>query len=287
MVKITDKLNNLVTVYFSYNRPMQLDLALTTNRVCSKNHMYQEEVVLYKTDEERFSNAYEIVAKEHPSVSFIKENNFKDDLNNIIKNKKYVMFVVDDCIFTQDYYIEGIISILDNFLEAVGFSLRLGTNTKYCYPLYKNNPLPRFFYDVGFNKRMMGFSWKEVPDGDFSYPLELSSSVYRVNNVKSIIEKTNYNNPNELEHILSMNLHLYAERLPYLLSFKKSVAFCNPVNKVRTGNNNRSWNNDKYSVDNLLDLFERGYRIDYERFYGFVSSGCHQEAEFFLKGLQE
>jgi hypothetical protein len=47
------------------------------------------------------------------------------------------------------------------------------------------------------------------------------------------------------------------------------------------GNNNRTGNNDKYSVENLLKMYEGGYRIPVNKCYGFVPNACHKEVEIF------
>jgi len=267
--------NKFITLIFSYDRPAQLDLTLNTNHKYCIDHNLRNEWVLYKVSNDDYNKAYIQLAKEYPSVHFIMQGNFKIDVCKLLDGYEYVLFVVDDCIFTRSYSIHTLLSFLDMCEGALGFSLRLGTNTKYCYSFGLMNDMPRI---QPMGKNIMAFSWKEVTVGDFAYPLELSSSAYRVNDIKPILEKTNYNTPNSLEWNMYQSLPYFLHK-PFLLSFEISVAFCNPINKVQTENNNRSGENSDYSVDYLLKLYKDGYRINPVPFEGFISNACHQEQE--------
>lgn len=278
---ITPSNNPFVTVIFSKNRPMQLDLTLTSNKKYCIEKEIRNECVIYKATDEHYEKAYQQVAKEHPSVKFIKETNFKLNLYNCLKRKEYVLFVVDDCIFTNKYSLNTIKINLDICNGVLGFSLRLGNNTKFCYPLKIENQIP---YMQSLGKNIYAFNWKEAGEGDFSYPLEVSSSIYRITDIKPIIEGIHYSNPNSLEWIL-YNYVPNLVRRPFLLSYDISVAFCNPINRVQTENSvNRVGSNPNYTIESLLELYEQGYRIDVNKFDGFVSNGAHQEVDLsFIK----
>jgi hypothetical protein len=264
-----------VTVIFSKNRPMQLDLLLTTNEKYCIEKNVRNEIVIYKATDERYEEAYKKVEQEHPNVQFLKETNFKEDLLETLKKKRYVLFLVDDCIFTRRYSIDKISSFLDICEGAIGFSLRLGQNTEICYPIREKNDMP-YMQTLGNN--ISAFSWKQGGRGDFSYPLELSSSVYRVKQLRPLLESLDYNTPNSLEWLLSNALPNF-NNMQFLLCYNTSPAFCNPINKVQTENNNRVGRNPDYSLGHLLELYEKGYRINPQSFDGFISNGCHQEVD--------
>jgi len=267
--------NNIVTVIFSKDRPLQLDTTLTTYEKYSLQRNINNEFIIYKASNDRFEKAYKQVAKEHPNFKFIKETTFKLNLYECLKNKKYILFVVDDCIFTKQYSFKDICMYLDICEGTLGLSLRLGNNTKYCYPFGIENDMP-YMQTVGGN--LQAFNWRESKQGDFAYPLEVSSSVYRVSDIKPIIEGIHYSNPNQLEWVM----YNYVPRLvnkPFLLCYETSVAFCNPINKIQEENNNRRGVNPNYSIENLLVLYEAGYRTNNDLFDGFVSTGAHQEVD--------
>lgn len=270
-----ETLSNVVTIYFSKDRPMQLDLALSSNQVQSEDWINQKEIVLYKASNERFARAYHTLSIEHSSVDFIKETDFKKDLLACLKDKKYVLFVVDDCVFTRKYSLEKMCYTLDIFSGAIGFSLRLGENTTYCYPLGIDNDFPIM---QKFDNNICTFNWVDVKNGDFAYPLEVSSSLYRVSDIMIYLQGVTYADPGFLEWAMSINTGI-VKYSPYLACYQTSVAFCNPINKVNPNNNNRSGSNPDYSILSLLEKYENSLRIDNTDFLDFVSNGCHQEKE--------
>lgn len=267
--------DKVLTVYFSKNRPLQLDLCLSSNQKQSLQWNSQKEVVIFKADTPSFYDAYMQVKEEHGSVLFFQENDFKKNLLDLIKGRDYLLFVVDDTIFTNPYSLRDICFAMDIFQGAVGFSLRLGQNTENCYPINMKNEIPLF---QALGNDIYAINWTEVSVGDFGYPLELSSSFYRTKSIKTILDNCKYNTPNSLEWAMSQNLPLVKD-LPFLLCYEKSVAFSNPINKVQLENNNRAGKSPENSVENLLEVYLKGGRIDYESFDGFLSDGCHQEID--------
>jgi hypothetical protein len=273
---ITPNSDFIATIVFSFNRPLQLDLTLTTYEKYSCQRNIKSEFVIYKASNERYEKAYTQVAKEHPNFKFIKETTFKLNLYECLKSREFVLFIVDDCIFTKKFSIKNICTYLNICEGALGFSLRLGNNTKICYPLNTENDIPPM---QNLGNGIYAFNWKETGVGDFSYPLEVSSSVYRVSDIKPIIEGIHYSNPNSLEWVMYNYISRLA-RKQFLLCFEISSAFCNPINRVQTENTvNRTGTKSIYNIERLLELYETGHRINADKFDGFISTGAHQEVD--------
>lgn len=271
---------NFVTIIFSKDRPLQLDLTLKTNEIYCKEKNIRNQIVLYKTSNQRFENAYQSLAREYPDTKFVKEINFKQELLSFLDKKEYVLFVVDDCVFTREYSLQTIHDFLSICGGVLGFSLRLGENTTHCYPLWINNSMPQM---QTMGKNIYAFNWKEAGAGDFSYPLEVSSSIYRVETVYTLLKESSYYTPNSLEWVMSISVKLF-NSMPFMLCYETSPAFCNPINKIQTENNNRVGINPAYTIENFLTLYENGYRIDHSLFKDFVSNGAHQEVDIdFIK----
>jgi hypothetical protein len=269
---------NITTIYFSKDRPLQLELAIRSNKICCHEwDKLENNHVIFKASDERFKNSYKQLAEEYPSVNFVEERDFKQDLIDIVsENKKYILFVVDATIFTKEYSIKDILAQLDLFRGILGFSLRLGENTKNCYPLAIENEMPKMD-DFGPNMKL--FNWTHVDAGDFGYPLEVSSSIYRTFDLKPLIENAKYSNPNYLEWAMSQSTKQY-KNFPYLSCYETSVAFSNPINKIQNTNNNRAGGKAEYSIDSLLEKFEQEYRIEYfDNLLHYISNGCHQEVD--------
>lgn len=268
-----------MTVLFvpSKNRPMQLDATLRSFYFSCEDNNRIEKFVLYKAEGEDYENAYKTLSKEYTDVNFIKENNFKEDLIALTFGHKYILFSVDDTIFVNNFNLLDMENKMYNDNDVISFSLRLGTNTHYCYPENKkmNIPMINFYNDIGY------FDWTKE-EMDFGYPADISSSLHFANNFNEVFYDQNYNNPNELEwlmHVHSMH-NKWLINKKYMLCYETSRAFSSPVNKVQTVNNNRSGTKEKYSEGQLLKVFLSGYRIDIEKFDEYVPNACHEEVDF-------
>ena len=90
------------------------------------------------------------------------------------------------------------IESLNTYPDALGFSLRHGTNTSYCYPLRVDQELLTF---SSIEHDFLLFDWT-VAEHDFAYPLEVSSSVYRVKDITAVLQDS-FVNPNTLEAYLN------------------------------------------------------------------------------------
>jgi len=265
-------------IVFSKDRAMQLHLCLSSlYKYCEERSEMKVEVI-FKATSYSHHDAYDALSYEFKDVAFIKEADFKSQLIYRLSTTKEVLFLVDDNIFVDEFSIKDIVGLLRKNERVLGFSLRLGRNTTICYPINTIQGLPHF-YTV--DDKFLMYRWVNA-DYDFAYPLEVSSSIYRVNDIEPIIKNCEYNSPNTLEAVLAMNSRNFYEKNPLLMCYEKSVAFCNPINKVQAFNNNRSGIKESYSPDALLKEFEKGNRISLEQFEGFVPTGAHEEVEIKL-----
>lgn len=272
--------NKIIVIIFSKNRPLQLDLTLNSLYLNCEDSGHLDINVIYKADEE-YINAYKTLMNEHSDINFIKESNFKGNVLHCLYNKTddaLVLWLVDDTIFVNNFNINRSAHLLNKNKNVLGFSLRLGYNTKYCYSLNISQEVPKMFKASKDNT--MAYCWMGC-DGDFGYVLEVSQSMYRINDLWEILSKYEYNGPNQLEQVLFENLRFFTHR-PIMLCFETSVAFSNPLNKVQSiAMQNRASEEKNYSAENLLNLYEKGVRINARKFEGFVSESAHQEVDLF------
>jgi len=267
---------SVAAVIFSKDRAMQLDAALRSLWRCCTDATSMTIKVIYFASSALHNDQYEKLKQAYLSAQFIPEKNFKDDLLAALSQHDYVMFLVDDNMFVKDFKLADAVSSLEQCSNALGFSFRLGENTRYCYMLGRQQNLPAFDH---LDKIILRYNWTTA-ELDFGYPLELSSSLYRVKDIMPLLDRIDFKNPNTLELQLEMNKSAYASAKPALLCFDQSVAFCNPVNMVQTMWANKSGKNIDYTPEKLSALFAQGYRIDVDRFSGFVPNSCHQEVAF-------
>ena len=267
--------NSIVGLIFSRDRAMQLRAAIESLLLHCGDHGRIRLIVLYKVSNELHRRQYDMLRARFCDISFVEEVDFNRQVLSVIGGFEYVLFLVDDNLFVGDFLLGDAVKALRNNGDAIGFSLRLGPNTTYCYAhdIEQNVPALRQI-DGGALK--YDWTWAEY---DFGYPLELSSSIYRTAEILPLLRKVAFSNPNTLEAAMAANAQLYRKARNSLLCFDRSVAFCAPVNIVQTVWKNRAGGNLDYSVEQLAQMFEQGGRIDVERYSGFVPNSCHQEVE--------
>ncbi|MES2209897.1 MAG: glycosyltransferase family A protein [Chloroflexota bacterium] len=258
---------------FSKDRPLQLDAGLTSLTLHCPASELGEIVVLYAASTRYFEGLYAELAATHPTVTFRRERRFKDDVVAVASGFQFIAFVVDDTVFVRDFSMAAVIGELAADQQALGFSLRLGTNTTYCYPLDAPQPLPAF---EPRGSGVLAFDWSGA-SYDFGYPVELSSSVYRTVDLLPLLKSLPYRNPNTLEAELAARARLFAASHPGLLCLERSAAFSIPANIVQDVALNRASPRPSQSIADLAAIFERGGRIDVGRFYDFPNTGCHQD----------
>lgn len=304
----------LTGIVFSRDRAMQLDAMLRSLiRHCTD---FQEApfYLIYRTSSPQHARQYSLLKKQFelfPNIYFVAEENFRNDLircamapidretmnkglgrlfvlgykagilNSYKKKDLFILFLVDDSIFVSDYSLASIIhSLLEN-PKALGFSLRLGLNTTHCYTTDMTQMLSDYRYQ---NDEIIEYDWL-LAEGDFGYPLEISSSVYRSRDILNLISRLNFDNPNTLESLLASYSNRLSDLLPSMLCYERSVTFCNPINKVQNVFDNRAGSCTDYSSQSLADLFDDGYRINIDVFSTFIPSACHEEVDLIFTNM--
>jgi len=281
-------------VIFSKDRAMQLHGVLVSFVARCMDAAEACIAVIYKASSSEYAAGYEQLRRDFSGrldVEWVEESHFKRDLTRLVIGEKRwwrrllglvpldkaggLLFMVDDNLFIREFQLRATLEALERFPRSIGFSLRIGKNTTYCYSNRCDQPLADFEHaDDG----VLRFQWPGQV-GDFGYPLEVSSSVYRAKDLVGLLSNLPYANPNRLEQGLSLSSKLYARTRPELLCFEQSVAFCAPVNIVQSVLDNRAGSAEKHSITSLNRKFLEGWRIDVEALNGFVPHAAHQEIE--------
>ncbi|MBM4053454.1 MAG: glycosyltransferase [Planctomycetes bacterium] len=269
----TRKTNHIVGLIFSKDRAMQLDATLRSFYLHCGDADTLDLKVVYKTSNAVYEKQYEDLKKDYTDVMFIKEVDFKEQVLSTVRKYAYVLFMVDDNVFVRKFYISNLTNSLSENKNAIGFSLRLGENTVYCYALHSSQNPPKF---INVTNDIRKYDWTTA-ELDFGYPLEVSSSLYRVKELYPLLVQVNFKNPNTLEDQLATNKHIYAKTRPIILCSKLSLTFCAPLNMVQDVCDNRAGNENCYSSEMLANKFGEGYRIDVEKYTDFIPNACHQE----------
>lgn len=304
---------------FSRDRALQLDATLHSFLLHCEDVSQADVKIIYTTTTSVHARQYEQLQRDYAGrgpITFVREEKFRTDtLNAAIPDRvsrvarglfrfanclgprfgrvaalgkaavanHFVLFLVDDNLFVRDFRLRTICDALTVHEDALGFSLRLGTNTTYCYSRDREQRLPKFsFLDSGILK----FPWN-TGQADFGYPLEVSSSVYRLADVLPFLSRLQFRNPNTLEEVMAHRTQRFRASKPFLLCYETSVTFCNPINIVQTVLSNRSGAEPEHSSESLAEMFSRNFRVDVHAYSGFVPNGCHQEVALHLRSAQK
>jgi hypothetical protein len=301
----------MLIAVFSRDRALQLEATLSSLRRHCADLSDARFLIVYKATDSRHELQYAELAGElgDLSVDLVPERRFRADLltgllarmdgpvgwqsrvlvaasarsrlpSTLLERSlrrdhadELIFFLVDDNIFVRDFTFREVAAALRRRPAAIGFSLRLGTNTTNCYAFDETQEVPDF---EQVTPRVLEYAWPEA-ERDFGYPLEVSSSVYRAHELVPVLLGLRFHSPNTLESGLASVAPRLAPERPRLLCFRSSVTFCNPINKVQTEYANRSSDDETYGTEELADLFDAGYRIDVEQYNGLTPSGVHHE----------
>lgn len=302
----------IVVLIFSRDRAMQLDATLRSFFLHCQDpesvHLY----VLYRATNVLHATQYTELAREYAeeeSVRFVKQENFRADVLRLLSARAgadwlglfgrfaaglagrsglldrlrfdrgrtdYALLLVDDNIIVRDFSLRGVCAALGAHADAVGFSLRLGTNTTYCYSRDRSQEVPPC---TRVGEGILKFDWTNA-EWDFGYPLEISSSIYRLGELIPLLRELVFENPNSLESHMAGRAPAIQGKYPYLLCFEQSATFCNALNRVQDVYvTNRAGTAPEYESERLTQMFAAGYRIRVDAYSGFVPLACHQEVK--------
>ncbi len=278
-IRVRQAMNNIGGLIFSKDRTMQLRATLESLFLHCKDCDKISLTVIYKVSNLLYRQQYDDLKKRFGNVTFIEEQDFKQQTLGVIGTFEYILFLVDDNLFVRDFCLADVVRVLRYNHDAIGFSLRLGRNTDYCYMLSSQQALPKL-RQAGSG--ILKYYWPGR-QYDFGYPLEVSSSVYRVRDILEMLVQLEFSNPNTLEGQMAANSQLYSQARSSILCYECSVTFCNPVNVVQhVYDQNRAGANPNYTSERLAQLYRQGLAIDVTRYDGFVSNGVHQEVQLYF-----
>jgi len=243
---------------------MQLD-ALLQSIDGHAASLFTSVTVIYRPTDTEFERAYAGLSADWPGVRWLRESDFRDDVLAALGSAERTVFHTDDDIY---YRRAGAIDLRE---DEVCFTLRLGLNTTYCYPL----DLEERLLDPSFEGDRVSWDWRRQGPGAYSYPLALNGHVFRTSAVERWLKRAMYVNPNELEAALQA---FNDELEPRMASFRESSVVSIPANIV-----NDTYANRHGGLASPLELNERflaGQRIDLATMIFDDVHACHQEIPF-------
>ena len=295
-------------IVFSKNRPLQLDLCLSSikkNLVDCELDLY----VLYDCDD-KCTDSYNVLKKEHDTVSFWQQSKsiFKDIETIIYLSKdtsKYCGFLTDDCIvykksnaLSNDFLKDAFATVIEvNTKEKLvsNFSLRLGLNVnkrragekfiEECLIYDDRQKIIQHARGIIFYDRT-----QHLHGGYWNYPMSVDGHIYQIEEMFEYARELAYldnikdwdQTPNSFESALQ---RFAAITKPFQAVYKESCVVNSPNNRVQDTILNNKGQFFDISALKLLDLFNQGKRIDIEKIQFPSIECCHTEINI-LEGIQ-
>lgn len=263
-------------IIFSKDRPLQLQALLESVELHIKG--LHEVAVLCAPSSTQFANAYHTLARRFPDVRWVYQDPAKQraDFNPLLRNilshmhSSYMMFAVDDIIVIDTIDLLKCIEILQK-TQAYGCYLRLGKDTDYCYAHSSPMAVPDLQYiENNF------YSWN-LRSGDkcWGYAHTVDMTLYERSTIERAIHACGYSSPNLFESYWS------AQPIPAhtrAVCYGTSRVINIPLNLVQKDfiHNNCS---RRHSVEDLLNLFLQGWRINIEALYQISHNSPHVDID--------
>lgn len=276
--------NDIISaMVFSKDRPLQLEALL---------HSYFKLVanpaplrIIFKASTERVKQHYRQLAAEYSSkeVAFHEENNFYNQVIQWleIQTADRVFFLTDDAVFLDKVDLKDCL----DFNPVLNlFSLRHGVDLDYSFPFQRKEELPQCALTVKSDKTFIVWNWRERMDSpDWSYPLSVDGCIYSRLDMLAVCSSINFKNPNTLEANMQVFVDFFSSKSG--VAYQKAKLVNVPCNLVQTEFKNRS--TDLFTVEELLDVWESGKRIDTNMFEGNTAFDAMHKKYQFIKSLEE
>lgn len=253
-------------IVFSKDRPLQLQAYLESLLYYSgiqENSIY----VLHKATD----ISYQDLINKYSRVNWIAEKDFYSDLIATINQVgDFILWGCDDVLFKSFFNPEICAKSLDEDSEIFGFSLRNGKNIQPCPHLS----------DRG---EYWLCNWTDAPQGYWSYPWEVSASVYRKKDVLDFVKlSNNIINPNyfegELAHYFSIHK---GDCKKYIACFEVSKTVTLTINRVQETHPNLFDGTKDTDINSLYQYFIQGYKLNWRKLKDCNNSLAHVMSEYF------
>lgn len=271
---------SVTSIVFSKDRPAQLDLLLRSMKA-NASAFYDRTLVIYRPTTVGFAEGYLACEEEHPSVLFFEELQHTESFSgqvlvHIANAGVKVAFFVDDDVIYRPLPIAHPSKWLDLLPETLAFSLRLGRNTRRCYPMGDAEQSHPDRISLG---RFDIWNWRGS-EFDYGYPGSLDGGIFRRDDLLTMLDGATYSNPNQLEEALMRGCMKSWPERPHLAAFSKSVLVGNPANSVsETHGSNRHGDAVAWSAPALNEDYLAGGRLslDYVANFADLIDAAHYE----------
>jgi hypothetical protein len=257
----------LSVICFSKDRPLQLEGYIQS--LLFYSGLRPETLSILYTDSP--ATRYDALIRKYPRIKWVRETHFHTDLSRLVdESRGYVLLGCDDVFFIDHFDVNIPIAQLASDPELFGFSLRLGLNL---------HSLP----ELRISADVLDWDWRAAPTGHWSYPWEVSASIYRREFISSYLE-TNLGatNPNRFESLLAGSCQDSSSGIAAkLASFRRSKCLTLTVNRVQDEFPNEFDDSSETDISTLYRAHATGRVLDWPSFYQTESRVIHVDSRYF------
>ena len=259
---------DISVILFSKDRPLQLQAYLESLFYYSSI----KEDAIYVLYQPTQSISYQELIRKNPNIHWVEETNFTADLITIINEAKdFILWGCDDVFFKSFFDLNICIKALTQDPKIFGFALRLGENIQPNVEMISRGDY-------------LLCDWTKAPQGYWSYPWEVSASIYRKSDVMEFIKlSSNISNPNYLEGKLAgyFEQNKDSTNKKYLACFELSKAITLTINRVQETYPNWFDGTNETDINTLYQNFLQGYKLNWTKFKECGNSLVHVRSEYF------
>lgn len=260
---------------------MQLDLLLRSkDKHCGS--LFSEVFVLYSVSSMNFELGYEKLKESWPSVNFVEETSFRQNVFDIMGRVKNDVLCVlaDDCIFYRQVDCADQIEDIVRRDSVASFTLGIGGDSEYSVNTNHYYRMPEFTKEGN----ALIWNWKTADKGEFECPFMLAANFYKKEDYVKRLSAIEFNNPSWYEFNLQKHWQgEHRDEMPDLCACGHQQYMVHSMNNVvQSVFGNAHGDNFYYSVAELNLRYLGGQAIDLDQLHFGDVNGLHTEVKFFF-----
>ena len=260
---LIDNVLSCDVIVFSKDRALQLHALLSTYFEMVQHPIRLNVLYTCSTPDHQSSYNELINIFRTKNVCFIKEEVFRRDFIALMRrlSSTKVMFMTDDAVIVDSFDMNSVLKV-NPFAGVV--QLHRGYDSKYNMHSGKDEKQPSFIFSTELDKDMMFWTFNnELFSITYNYPLSLDGTLFDRMEMLKLFKRIEFKAPNSLEAMMQIYSPIMLNRNG--ICFTKSKYVNIPCNLVNTEVHNIS--TGYFTVEDLLEKWNAGFRIKYEVFY--------------------
>jgi len=265
--------SSLVGVVFSMDRALQLHALLGSYRDLVAGRV--KLAIIYRASTVIHDAAYQEVFREYAGLVEVKRQETRQDFKALLIDalsesvSEHVFFLVDDNMFVEPVDLAFFASQASTYCVP---SLRMGQNLSRSYTLQRPQLAPYLCpLETTADGPLLAWLWK-CGKLDWNYPLSVDGHVFQRMEILALVMTLDFDSPNRFEEQLQKFHAAFSWRLG--VCYAKSRLINIPYNRVQTDIENL---HGSVHQEDMLRMWNEGYRIDRKSYYGIVNESAHQE----------